>query len=72
MVYFRSCRDLRGMVSEVKRTLSRVSLVFEAYRGVLSFRCNVLKNIRVKEVDLETECERLVIRCYAFGPLSMP
>jgi hypothetical protein len=47
------------MVSEAKRTLQRVSLVFEAYRGVLSFRCNVLINIRVRQAEIEMEGERL-------------
>jgi hypothetical protein len=60
------------MVPEAKRSRLRVSLVSEAYRGVLSFRCNDLKNIRVKEVEIETERERLVIRCHAFGPVCRP
>jgi hypothetical protein len=60
------------MVPEAKRTLLRASLVFEAYRGVLSFRCKVLENVRVKEVEIETECDRLVLCCYAFGSVDMP
>jgi hypothetical protein len=60
------------MVCEAKTILQRVSLVFEAYQGVLAFRCNVLMNIRVKEAEIETERERLVVRCYAFASLIYP
>ena len=60
------------MAPEAKRTLLRASLVFEAYRGVLSLRCNVLMNIRLKEAEIETERERPVIRCHAFGPVCLP
>jgi len=51
---------VRRTVSGEKRILRRVSLVFEAYRGVLSFRCNVLKNIQVRQAEIKTEGERLL------------
>jgi len=48
------------MVSEAKTIHQTASLVFEAFRGVLSFRCNVLINIRVRQAEIEMEGERLL------------